>query len=112
LGRCVKEGKDLQISQTEHRNISSVENETFYLNVMAATRLINVGTGPCFPLCSIPSSFNNICKHLELRRPAAGPLGEEVFFVECKCFQVVKGQDCRQVSPAPGLFCYEAMLLE
>ena len=32
---------------------------------------------PCFPLCSIPSSFNNICKHLELRRPAAGPLAEE-----------------------------------
>jgi len=27
------------------------------------------------PLCSIPSSFSNIWKHLELRRPAAGPLG-------------------------------------
>jgi len=47
------------------------------LNLMAATRLIKVGTGPWFPLCSIPLSFNNLCKHLELRRPATGPLGEE-----------------------------------
>ena len=48
-----------------------------YCESDAATCLINVGTGPCFPLCSIPSSSNNIWKHLELRRPAAGPLAEE-----------------------------------
>jgi len=29
-----------------------------------------------------------------------------------KCFQEVKGLDCMQVSPAPRLFYYEAMLLE
>ena len=32
--------------------------------------------GSILKLCSIPSSF--ICKHLELRRPAAGPLETNV----------------------------------
>ena len=29
------------------------------LNLMASTRLQQVGTRPCSPLCSIPYSFNN-----------------------------------------------------
>ena len=65
------------------QNLPNAGSETFYhfmknsLNLMASEHLKKVGTGPCFPLCSTPSSFNNICKHLELRSPAAGPLGEE-----------------------------------
>jgi len=48
-----------------------------HLESDAATRLINIGTGPCFPLRSIPSSFNNIWNYYS------------------KCFQVVKHLDCR-----------------
>jgi len=62
------------------------------LNLMAATCLQNVGTGPCFPLCSISSSFNNICKHLELRIPAVGPLGSEcrpILVWYCSCSAVL-----------------------
>ena len=84
------------------------------LNLIAATYLLKVWTGLCLPLCSIPSSFNSV-NVWELRRPAAGPLGEECcsILVWCrilgaqqsrivfvvwplccvKCFQLVKGLD-------------------
>ena len=40
------------------------EKHLLIMKLTAATCLMKVGTAPCFPLCSIPSSFNNICKHL------------------------------------------------
>ena len=83
------------------------EKYQLILSLMAATRLKNVGTGPCVPLCSIPSSFNNICKHLGTEDSSCS--ASLLYF---KCFQVVKHLDCRQVSAAAGLFYHEAVLLE
>jgi len=42
---------------------------------MAATGLKNVGTGPCLPLRA--SLVHTPTDYKHLRRPAAGPLGEE-----------------------------------
>lgn len=41
---------------------------------MSATRLKNVERGPCLPLLLL----STVCKHLELRRPAAGLLSSSV----------------------------------
>ena len=68
------------------------EKYQLILNLTAATRLKKVGTGPCLPLWSIfPTFWVSWCS---------------------KCFQLDKSLDCWQVSPAPGFFYYEAMLLE
>jgi len=53
------------------------------MSLMAATRLIKVGTGPCFPLCSIPSSSNNICKHLGTEETSCWTFGRGMLSHSC-----------------------------
>lgn len=69
------------------------------------------------------ASPRHVCKHLGTEDPTARLVGEECpilplllfglfFFSICaKCFQLVKGLDCKQPSTAPSLFYYRVMLL-